>query len=49
MKIGDLVKILLPTLPDEVGVFVRAHTSDRAIVLWDGDEHSIPFDQLEEL
>ena len=52
MKVGDLVRIRLVEKSDEVGIFIGIwepeylpHT--RAYIFWDGEQISIPLDQIE--
>jgi len=58
VKVGDLVEIYFPDVPNDTGIYLELdynsawkdggeENCSRAMVLWDGDITSIPITQLE--
>ncbi len=58
MKVGDLVEVCFPDVPNETGIYLELDYNSpwkdgeeenysRAMVLWDGGIISIPIAQLE--
>jgi hypothetical protein len=58
VKVGDLVEIYFPDVPNDTGIYLELDYNSawkdgeeenysRAMVLWDGDITSIPIAQLE--
>jgi hypothetical protein len=53
MKVGDLIKVMFPYDEDVYAIFLRPDGEEddlrfaRAWILMDGEEYSVPLDQME--